>query len=503
MADSAPLADVAIIGYGPTGAILANLLGQAGCSVAVFERDAAISELPRAIAFDGEVMRIFETAGLAEQLLPSLRPSGRIAHLNAAGELLVERRPIPGVGPHGWGNNWLFHQPELESVLRSGAARFSHVSVFPSYEVVAITQDAERAQLEIRAPDGSRRTVGARYAIGCDGGRSLMRSVIGTALDDLGLHQPWLVVDIELQRDVALPEHTVQYCDPARPMTYVRGTGNKRRWEIMLMPGDDPVSIMAPESVWRILSRWVSPRDGRLARGAVYTFHSLIARRWREGRLFIAGDAAHQTPPFLGQGMCAGIRDAANLAWKLALVLRGEASPRLLDTYGAEREPHVRVFIEEAMRLGAIIQTTDPEVAAHRDQRFREGGAEEVPHLSPSLGPGLHTGAAPAGTIFPQPTLDDGRRLDRAIDAGRASARFALVAAPTLVDALDAHQCAILHRLDAAIVPAGAAAGHWLASHRAAGVLLRPDRYVLDLLFEPTDLLRVAALADDYGLAAR
>ena len=523
--------DVVIVGYGPTGVTLANLLGQAGVSVAVVERDTSISTLPRAIACDGEIVRVFETLGLAPAIVPELRPSGRITHLNAAGELLLERRPLPGVGPHGWGSNWLFHQPTLEAALRRGVARFPKVVVFEGHELVGIEQNAHGVSLDIVKLDTARHIgLSCRYAVGCDGGRSLVRQAMGSALDDLGLHQPWLVVDIELEperepeleiapgaeKKVDLPEHTIQYCDPARPITYVRGTGNRRRWEIMLMPGDDPATMMEPAQVWQFLSRWVTPRDARLARGAVYTFHSLIATRWRNRRLLIAGDAAHQMPPFLGQGMCAGIRDAANLAWKLTYAVRTPSRTSvdaLLDSYGTEREPHVRVYVEEAMRLGAIIQTTDPEVAAYRDRRFRDGGVEEMPHLAPVLGPGLHSDGPPAGAIFPQPTLDDGRRLDSVIDAGSAGPRFALLATDEFLNALDAHHLAALRSFDAALVPAQLpqadtlrnppeySSARWLAKNRAAGVLVRPDRYVLGLVFEPADVTRLAARLAGFGVS--
>ncbi len=392
--------DIAIVGYGPTGATLANLLGLQGYRVAVIEREPGLQPLPRAVHFDGEVMRVFETAGLAAQILPIIRPSGGIRHVNSAGHLMIERKPALGTGAHGWANNYLFHHPELEGALRDGVARFPKVAVFLSEEVLSLSQSEDAVELKT-----SKRTIQSRYVVGCDGARSIVRQAIGSGHHDLGLHQPWLVVDVLLERDVDLPAQTVQYCDPARPVTYVRVSARRRRWEIMLMPGDDAETMTRPETVWRLLAPWLRPGDARLERGAVYAFHSLIAKRWRARRLLIAGDAAHQTPPFLGQGMCAGIRDAANLAWKFA-------RKDLLDTYQSEREPHVRVFIEEALRLGNIIQTTDPRVAAERDRRFLEGGKEEMVNLSPPLGPGFHRGR---GEIFPQPLLADGRRLDEAI----------------------------------------------------------------------------------------
>jgi 3-(3-hydroxy-phenyl)propionate hydroxylase len=402
--------DVAIVGFGPTGATLANLLGLQGMKVAVVEREATPPPLPRAVHFDGEVMRIFETAGLAQEILPLTRPSGGMRYVNTAGHVMIERQPAVGSGPHGWANNYLFHHPDLEAVLRGGVKRFPGVQVFLGEEVVSVAQDSLQT---------ARRSIGARHIVGCDGARSIVRQAIGSEHDDLGLHQPWLVVDVLLQREVDLPLQTVQFCDPARPITFVKVTGKRRRWEIMLMPGDAAESMAQPDTVWRLLAPWIRPGDAILERAAVYTFHSLIARKWRDRRLFIAGDAAHQTPPFLGQGMCAGIRDAANLAWKLAAETHfGSAhlGPALLDTYQSEREPHVRIYIEEALRLGAIIQTTDPKVAAERDRRFLATGKEEMVNLSPRLGPGFHR---EGGEIFPQALLPDGRRLDQAIGGYR------------------------------------------------------------------------------------
>ena len=450
--------DIAIVGYGPTGATLANLLGLQGFHVAVLEREPASLPLPRAVHFDGEVMRIFETAGLAEPLLPYLRPSGGMRYVNTQGQVMIERKPAAAVGPHGWANNYLFHQPHLEQTLRDGVARFPNVEVFLSSEVTSLAQDQSSVRLQMDS-----RTLRARWVVGCDGARSIVRQTIGSEHDDLGLHQPWLVVDVLLERDVELPQQTVQYCDPARPVTFVKVTGKRRRWEIMLMPGDDPATIASPQSMWRLLAPWIRPGDARIERSAVYTFHSLIARRWRKGRLFIAGDAAHQTPPFLGQGMCAGIRDAANLAWKFAF-------EPLLDTYQSERAPHARVFVETAVRLGNIIQTTDPAVAAERDRRFAEGGKEEMVNLSPPLGPGFHDGG---GDIYPQPLLPDGRRLDAAIGG---------------------YRFAVLSPWNSNGVKANGGRSCLFASLPIEGdeaIVLRPDRYVYGRARNPDQLQRL------------
>jgi 3-(3-hydroxy-phenyl)propionate hydroxylase len=441
--------DVAILGYGPVGALLANLLGQAGLRVAVYERDTAIHPLPRAVHFDGEVMRIFQAAGLAEHIALATRPSSQGMHfVNAEGQTLIVRRGIDGPGPQGWPNNWYFHQPFLEQVLREGVGRYPEVEVHLGREIADVSE------------------IDARYIVGCDGARSLVRRAIGGRQRDLGLHQPWLVVDLlcdpSSHRVKALPDYTIQLCDPARPMTIVNVGGARRRWEIMLMPGDDPARLTQPEVLWPMLARWLRPEDAHLERLAIYTFHSLIQEGWRKGNLLLAGDACHQTPPFLGQGMCAGIRDAANLAWKLAAVLRGEAPDSLLDTYESERRPHVEAFIELAVRLGAVLQETDPARAAERDARFA-AGVEMFDFPQPQLGPGARSDAPPpVGTIFPQPRLSGGRLMDEAI--GR---RFAVVGE---VELLKEH-----HPRAVALPGVGA---DWLAQHGLKAALLRPDRYI-------------------------
>ena len=280
------------------------------------------------------------------------------------------------------------------------------------------------------------------------------------------------MIDVELRQDLDLPVATVQYCNPARPITYVNVTGRRRRWEVMVMPGDSLEQMTEPAHIWPLLSPWIKPEQATLVRTAIYTFHSLLTQHWRQGRLLLAGDSAHQTPPFLGQGMCAGIRDAANLAWKLHRVCRG-APEALLDTYASERMPHVSDFIATAVKLGNIIQSTDPLVAAQRDQQFLAQGPQEIVNLSPPLGPGFHQGLGLAGQITAQPRLSDGRLLDDALGQGFAvvtaqAMDTSRVPAQTLND-LTALGTQWLH--DPALQT-------WLNGLDAQLVLLRPDLYV-------------------------
>ena len=475
--------DVALVGFGPVGALLANLLGRHGLRVLVLERDAGVHPLPRAVHFDGEVMRVFQAAGLAEPVAEVARATSRGMHfVNAAGETLMVRRGTDGPGPHDWANNWYFHQPELDAALRRGVARFANVEVRLRHEALSVRDAGDHAAVIVRsAATGASDELTARYVVGCDGARSLVRDAIGASMLDLGLHQPWLVVDVvaspRSDRAKRLPDYTVQHCDPRRPMTRVHVKGLRHRWEIMLMPGDDEEAIVRPGRIWPLLCpHAIGPNDARIERAAIYTFHSLVAAPWRRGRLLLAGDSAHQTPPFLGQGMCAGIRDASNLAWKLSMVVAGEAAESLLDTFEAERAPHVRAFIDLAVRLGAVIQATDPEVAEARDAEFRASGPTLFDFPQPRLGPGIWVDGSPeCGAVFPQPWLADGRRLDEAV-GNRFAVLSVLPLAPGTRRAGDGGR---RDRLDLAFVDApGPAVEEWLAARDAVAVVVRPDRYV-------------------------
>ncbi|KQP49223.1 bifunctional 3-(3-hydroxy-phenyl)propionate/3-hydroxycinnamic acid hydroxylase [Pseudorhodoferax sp. Leaf274] len=490
MAEQAPLYDVAIVGLGPTGAVLANLLGAAGRSVLVLEKETGVFPLPRAIHFDGEVLRVLQSVGLREQVLAIARPGTQGMHfVNEAGQTLLVRGGTAALGPHGGANNYYFHQPELEAVLRAGLARHPQVDVRLGHELTGIAPHADRVALQVRSA-GASATLQARYVVGCDGARSPVRQHMRSPLVDLGLCQPWLVFDVILQQPVDLPGHTVQHCDPRRPMTYCNVVGARRRWEIMVLPGDDRDALVQPETLWRLVAPWVTPGQAQLERAAIYTFHSVIAEGWRAGRLLLAGDACHQTPPFLGQGMCAGIRDAANLAWKLDAVLAGRAPEALLDTYESERKPHVRALIELAVRLGGIIQTTDPAEAAARDARFRAGGPE-IFELPPQLlGPGAFDPTAPAvaGRPFPQPRLRDGRLLDellgrRSAVIGRSAALQA--AAPATAERWRRSGAIVIDQPEPAI-------DAWLDAHGAQAVVLRPDRYIVGVARTGAELDRIS-----------
>ena len=440
--------DVAIIGYGPVGATLANILGARGLDVLVLEREAAAYHLPRAVHFDDEVMRVFQGIGLADAIAPDLMVSPGMRFVGGDGALLLDWSRPTGIGPQGWHASYRFHQPTLEEALRAGVARYRNVMIRPRTTVTSIEQDADAVTLNGH--------IRARHVVGCDGANSLTRAVIGGGLHDLGFDERWLVIDLVLKRPRPdLGDHSIQFCDPARPATYVRGTGDRRRWEITLHDGENPTDP------WPLLSRWITPDDARLERFAIYTFRSVVARRWRDRRLFIAGDAAHLTPPFMGQGLCAGIRDAANLGWKLG-------DEALHDSYQAERAPHATAYIETAMRLGGLINT--------RAMALALGEAPEGPVKMDSIAPALGGFQAPLGRPAPQPRLACGTRLD-----DRIGPRFAVLLHSAAADdtTLDGSGAVLVS--DPALDP-------WLDSHRAVAALMRPDRQVTAFARSPAEL---------------
>lgn len=411
--------DVAVIGYGPTGATLAGLLGRLGLTVLVIERATAIHELPRAAGFDHDAMRIFQRLGVTDALAPHVQPYRSSEYRGADDQVILRFRQLAPPWPQGWRPNYTFGQPALEAVLRSAVEAMPGATVRLGHELVDVVDAGDGVTLDTRDGAGAAHRFTARYVVGCDGASSFVRRHLDFALDSLDYDEPWVVVDLLVNPEALarLPDVNIQYCRPERPCTHVVCPGNHRRWEFMTIEGEPREGPVDDARLWRMLAPWLAPGDAEIWRAAAYTFHALVARDWRRGRVFLAGDAAHMTPPFMAQGMCQGLRDAANLAWKLHLVVTGAAPDALLDTYTAERRPHVVQVTTKTKELGAIISERDPAKARERDRRMLAAGDPQPTvrnNLIPPLVAGLIAAEAPlAGTPFPQPhvTLDDGRRL--------------------------------------------------------------------------------------------
>lgn len=407
--------DAIIAGYGPTGATLANLLGGMGMKVAVVERELGIYDQPRAITADHEALRAFQAVGLAEQVAAGTMPHPGTDFVGVHGDVIKRFYPQPGAWPLGWQPTFMFYQPELERILRAGATRYA-VDVLLGHALLSHRQDADGVQVEVAGPGDSRRLLRGRFLLACDGARSGVRTQMQSAIHDLEFDEWWLVVDAQLHGDAELPERCVQYCRPSRPGTYIVGPGRLRRWEIKVLPGESPESFNDPAQLDRALATFVDTSAISVQRVAIYRFHAVVAEQWRDRNVFLLGDAAHQMPPFLGQGLCAGVRDAYNLAWKLNAVLRGQAGDTLLDSYCTERRPHVQTVVEHAKAFGLIIGELDPEAALARDARLlaelAAGTATTVRQaFMPALRDGLLDLGADgfprggAGTLFPQPRV--------------------------------------------------------------------------------------------------
>ena len=465
-------ADVIVIGYGPSG-------------------------MATAAIFDDETMRTFDKLGIAQELLPTLHVQRNYEWRNREGDLLIEHA-FADIGRSGWAEWYMMYQPYLEDALDRVCRRSGLVEVRHCSPVVSLAQDDDGVTVRFGTPGGAVEGVArARYAVGCDGGNSSVRRMLGVEQDDYGFSEPWMVCDFALRRPIHIPP-ALQVGDPEQPMSIISLGPKHHRFSFMVDSEQDFQAESQPEAVWPRVAGYLGPDDADLIRVATYTFRSLIAHRWRTGRVVLAGDAAHQMPPFLGQGMCSGIRDAQNLAFKLDLLLRGRAEPDLLDTYQLEREPHVRAVVEKGIELGRLQTIRDPEAAALRDQRLlAQREARQVPEQIrfPGLAEGLLSRAASSGRgeLFIQGDVDDGwqrGRFDEVVGRG-----FALVTTAGVREEL--HRAGLIEALTSAgvVTVAVAAPGdgppllgtvidldgsylRWFSAHGCSAVAVRPDFYV-------------------------
>ncbi|MFP2908576.1 bifunctional 3-(3-hydroxy-phenyl)propionate/3-hydroxycinnamic acid hydroxylase [Pyxidicoccus sp. 3LFB2] len=498
--------DVIIAGGGPVGLITANLLGLHGVRVLVLERESTPHGQPRAFSCDDEALRIYQAAGLIDALKPDLRQSRHVTFTGVGRTPIAELRLSEVDFGFGYTPLWFFYQPLLEKALRAGLTRFEHAKLRPGTEVEALEQDP--AGVTVRTRDtatGERGAVHARYLIGCDGGRSTVRGLLSIPLEGRSYEEPWIAISGTVPEADAPPESSI-VCDPHRPGFVGRGPVGQFRWEFRLRPGETPEEMVQPNSVRRLIAPYVDPDKVQVERAQLYTFHCLVAPRWREGRTFLAGDAAHMMPPFMGQGLVSGLRDAANLAWKLARVLHGKAPEALLDTYDQERRPHVKAMQDATVRLGYVFQARNTPTALLRDTLLR--GIQHVPSVRqfvegfrfkppPSIEEGWLLGGrrstrnAPEGSYLPQPRVrlasGEERLLDDPLGIGFAvlSRKHgpATEAARNLANALEGRAITV--------APAGLSSTdletvedhtgkltEWFVRHGVDIAVVRPDRFV-------------------------
>jgi 3-(3-hydroxy-phenyl)propionate hydroxylase len=366
--------DVLIVGMGPVGAAMANLLGRYGVRTLVVDKATEIFKAPRAIALDNEALRVLQMCGLQEGDIDTVAIPEVRMHSPLFGQY---SRAVTAGATDGHPKLVTFYQPQLEAVLRERLNRYPCIQVTLGTELSAFEQREDGIEATLQDPQGQTRHIRARYLVGADGANSVVRRLLGQEFKGKTYAEDWLVVDA---RHVAQPiDHVEFICDPQRPTPHMVAPGARQRWEFKLQPGETREQMEHPDTVRRLLAPWTQGRDIEIERVAVYRFHARVADTFQVGHAFLVGDAAHITPPFVGQGLVAGLRDVANLAWKLAWVIQGRARAQLLSSYTLERQPHVKSMIQLAQWMGRLVMPRNTASA------FLAHGLMRTAHAIPRL----------------------------------------------------------------------------------------------------------------------
>ncbi len=406
--------DVTIVGLGPAGGTLANLLAMYGFSILILDREKSFYPLPRAVHFDDEIMRVFQTIGITKEFVKYTIINKGTKFVNSKEKVILDWPRPKKITDNGWYPSYRFHQPDLEKQLRKKLKNYEKVFIEQNSEVRKIINSKNHVDITyINTRNHKEYNVRSKYLVGCDGANSTTRDQMKTKMDNLGFTQKWAVVDLILKKKKNnLPDRTIQYSNPKQPATYCRNVGKRRRWEFAIKKNQSDKKVLSENYIWNFLKPWLNKSEAIIERKTIYQFESSIARKWRKGRIFIAGDAAHLMPPFMGQGMCAGIRDASNLAWKIATCLRVKHNVTFLNTYQSERSLNVREYIETTMRMGEFVNAVES-IQITDNIRSDNKGIKSMQSIKPKMGKGLgYLKDKNRGKIFPQFKLNKNISLD-------------------------------------------------------------------------------------------
>ena len=406
--------DVAIVGFGPTGGTLANLLALQGFSILIIEKEKSFYPLPRAVHFDDEIMRVFQTIGITDKFLKHTIINKGTKFVNSKNRVVLDWPRPRSVTENGWYPSYRFHQPDLERKLRRRLKDFKKVSIMQNTKVNSLKEEKNLVKICIENINNNKISeIRAKYIIGCDGARSTIRKQIKAKFQNLGFTQKWAVVDLILKKNKKeLPDRTIQYSNSKRPATYCRNVGKRRRWEFAINNNESEKKVLSNSYIWNFLKPWLKPSEALMERKTIYTFQSAISKKWKKGRVFLAGDAAHLMPPFMGQGMCAGVRDASNLAWKIAYCLKNNHSEKLLNTYQSERYSNVIEYIKTTVKMGEFVNAVGTSNITG-EVSSTPNGQKSMKSIKPKLGKGLgKINDKNRGKIFPQFKLKNGKSLD-------------------------------------------------------------------------------------------
>ena len=406
--------DVAIVGFGPTGGTLANLLALQGFSILIIEKEKSFYPLPRAVHFDDEIMRVFQTIGITDKFLKHTIINKGTKFVNSKNRVVLDWPRPRSITENGWYPSYRFHQPDLERKLRRRLKDFKKVSVMQNTKVNSLKEEKNSVKICIENINNNKISeIRAKYIIGCDGARSTIRKQIKAKFQNLGFTQKWAVVDLILKKNKKeLPDRTIQYSNSKRPATYCRNVGKRRRWEFAINNNESEKKVLSNSYIWNFLKPWLKPSEALMERKTIYTFQSAISKKWKKGRVFLAGDAAHLMPPFMGQGMCAGVRDASNLAWKIAYCLKNNHSEKLLNTYQSERYSNVIEYIKTTVKMGEFVNAVGTSNITG-EVSSTPNGQKSMKSIKPKLGKGLgKINDKNRGKIFPQFKLKNGKSLD-------------------------------------------------------------------------------------------